>query len=115
MGWIFLLTLLAIAWQVWDKQQKAKALALLAVRQRCQQEGVQLLDDTLVMQRTWPEKRLGRWQLRRDYDFEFSSTGEMRYHGHLVSWGSKVTLLDLQPHRPSAEVISLASRRRAGE
>lgn len=114
MGWILLIAMLLMGWQMWDKQQKARQLALAAVRQRCQQEGVQLLDDTLVIERTWPEKRLGRWDLRRDYGFEFSSTGDLRYRGHLVLWGRKITLLDLQPHRPTAEIIELASRRRSG-
>lgn len=115
MGWILFFTLLGLAWHLWDRQQKARAVAMKAVRQRCEQDQVQLLDDTLVLRRTRPEKRLTQWHWRRDYDFEFSSDGDHRYHGHTVLWGHKVTLIELQAHRPSAEIIPLFGRRRAGE
>ncbi len=121
MGWIFFLALLAVGYQIWPLQQKAKESAVTAVRRRCQQEGLQLLDDTLVLERM-RVKRPGRGQGRlqavgesgkastlpvvvRTYRFEFSSTGDQRYKGLITLQGRKVASIEMEPYRSPNQVL----------
>lgn len=113
LGWLFFLTLLAAVFLVWGREQQARQQALARVRQYCQQEDVQLLDDTLVVTarrlRRLPvltlvgeqprQARPSGWQWLRHYRFEFTSTGEERYQGELVLAGRRVWRIRLQPHR----------------
>ena len=113
LGWLFFLTLLAALFLLWSREQQAKLQALTLVRRHCQQEDVQLLDDTLMLD-SWRLRRLPKlalisadsnrqrpsgWQLMRCYRFEFSSTGDERYSGELVLAGRRLWRLQLQAHR----------------
>ncbi len=112
LGWLFFLTLLAALFLFWSREQQAKLQALALVRRHCQQEDVQLLDDTLMLD-AWRIRRLPKlalvgadsrqrpsgWQVLRHYRFEFSSTGDERYQGELVLAGRRVWRLQLQAHR----------------
>ena len=51
MIWIFFFALLALGYQAWAWQQTAKGQAMQVVKRRCQQEELQLLDDTLVLRK----------------------------------------------------------------
>jgi hypothetical protein len=101
-SWLFALLALALGYWGWQRQQQAKMLALFLVRRHCQQLGLQLLDDTLVMcgirllAGRWLDP--GRWNLERRYRFEFASGGAERYEGELVLHGRRLVSLDLQPH-----------------
>ena len=92
--------LLALVWMFWMVQQRARSLALKHVRKACQQEWVQLLDDTLVLESIRPSRNAaGRFCLERRYGFEFSSTGERRYKGEVHLRGQRVAHLELEPHQ----------------
>ena len=112
LGWIFFFACLALAYIFWNRQQQARLLALHAVRRHCQQEDVQLLDDTLVLERIRIRRipclqlvkgegrsQPGGWRFVRTYRFEFSSTGDERYQGLLTLSGWRVAKLELQAHR----------------
>ena len=112
LGWIFFFACVALGYLFWNRQQQARLLALQSVRRHCQQEDVQLLDDTLVLERIRirriPSLQLvkgegrsqpGGWRLVRTYRFEFSSTGDERYQGLLTLIGRRVAKLELQAHR----------------
>ncbi len=84
----------------WLDAMRAKELARKAGKERCNAEGVNFLDDSVVL------KKLG---LRRDprsgialyrkYLFEFSSDGSVRYRGEIELSNKRVSTLTLEPYR----------------
>lgn len=93
------LGLLCIAGAVWWHGQGVKAFALQKVRKYCEQHGLQLLDETLVLRRFWPARsEQGSIALRRQYRFEFSSTGEYRYKGRIVLLGYRVSSVQVDSY-----------------
>lgn len=99
LGWIFFFTLVAVLYLFWNKQQQARALALSVVRKHCQLQGLQLLDDTLVLDGYQLKRRSHGWSLLRCYQFEFASTGDERYCGLLLLAGRRVERLELDTLR----------------
>lgn len=99
LGWLFFLTLMALLFLFWARQQQAKLTTLKAVRRHCDQEQVQLLDDTLELTSMRVRNGPGGWKLHRNYRFEFSSTGDERYEGKVILAGRRVIGLRLQAHR----------------
>lgn len=93
-----LLLLLALGAGVWFWQD------CLRVRERarqrclrfCRHQGVQLLDDTVALDRLWLQRRAdGRLQLERRYTFEFTTDGNSRHGGLVVMLGEQVQVLAL--------------------
>ncbi len=99
LGWLFFLALMALLYLLWSRQQQARLHALKAVRRHCQEEGVQLLDDTLELTGMRFRHGPGGWRLQRHYRFEFSSTGDERYRGQVILAGRHITGLRLQAYR----------------
>lgn len=94
--WLFLLAL--AAGYLWAGMA-AKDAVRRAVARHCAQLGVQLLDDTVMLVRTRPRRdSRGQVRLQRDYEFEFTSTGEHRYSGIAVLHGRRITQIQLSPH-----------------
>jgi hypothetical protein len=98
-SWLFWI-LVAIAFvSFWWQSDKIKAQALAYVHRYCQDTGLQLLDQTMVLRGVWPIRgESGSLVLRRRYNFEFTSTGEARYQGILTMFGSTIKSLDLEAH-----------------
>lgn len=91
-----LLLLAAFAW-FWMDGLKARETALAAARRACDAEGLQLLDETVAVERLRPARDDGgRLVLRRDYVFEYSRDGFDRHRGTLTLHGRELTLLDLR-------------------
>ncbi|WP_419810294.1 DUF3301 domain-containing protein [Bacterioplanoides sp.] len=99
LGWIFFFALVAVLYLFWNKQQQARVLALQVVRKHCEQQNLQLLDDTLLLDALRLRKRGAGWRLIRCYRFDFSSTGDERYTGHIHLAGRRVEQLELDAHR----------------
>ena len=99
LGWLYFLTACVLLYLFRNRQQQAKSMALKAVRKHCQQEDVQLLDDTLVMSGMAVRRGPGGWRLHREFRFEFSSTGDERYEGKVTLAGRHIIGLRLQAHR----------------
>lgn len=79
---------------------KLKEAALRAVEHRCQQAGVQLLDGTIFLRRLGLARRPdGRLTLKREFQFEFTATGEDRNRGWILVHGRRVAAIELAPHR----------------
>ncbi|MDB6062319.1 MAG: hypothetical protein JWM78_2422 [Verrucomicrobiaceae bacterium] len=88
----------AIVW--WWRGYAVKEVALRATRQHCKELQVQLLDDSVVMRGLWLKRDArGSLCVRRSYMFEFTSTGDERYHGCAVMLGPQLESIQLQPHR----------------
>ena len=97
---LFWLTLTAVACLLWWRGQQAKERALRHVRRYCEELDIQLLDDNIALRAVWLKRDAsGRLSFWRRYHFEFTSTGDERYSGRIVTLGSAVTSIDLEPHR----------------
>lgn len=92
-----LLALAALAW-LWLDSLRARDVAIDAARAACAAEGVQLLDATVAISRlALGRDEDGHVQLKRAYDFEFSSTGDNRLRGSIVLLGHRVLVLRIGP------------------
>lgn len=87
--------LVGLGWLWWDGLNK-RELAVRAARAVCQRTGVQLLDETVAL------RRLGlardgnqRMRVRRDFQFEYTDTGDNRLPGHVYLLGDRVLSADL--------------------
>lgn len=79
----------------WDGLQK-RELALQAARRVCEQAGVQLLDDTVVLRRMSLRRDADlRARVYREYAFEYSSVGDDRQAGRVYLSGNRLLSVDL--------------------
>lgn len=87
---IILVAAAALAWDWWaDRQAADKATS--AARQACESAGVLWLDQNVQRVRKRIARNAeGRLSWRRDFDFEFSTTGEERQLGRVSLLGAKV-------------------------
>jgi hypothetical protein len=84
----------------WWRAYAVKELALKATKAHCEAVGVQLLDDGVALRGFWVRRdAAGNLRLRRSFLFEFTTTGEQRYHGCTVMLGQRVESVQLAPHR----------------
>ena len=90
--------LVGLTWLSMDNL-RAREAAIDAARRACAGDGVQLLDDTVMMVSLRIVRGGGRTVLRRIYQFEFSDNGDNRLAGAVTLAGSRVDTLDLEPHR----------------
>jgi hypothetical protein len=92
------LAVLALGGWYWADALRSRERAVAAGRQVCQREGVQFLDDTVVMTKVAPARNAdGRLAFRRTYRFEFSDTGNNRREGTIVVAAGLVESLDMEP------------------
>lgn len=81
----------------WRDSLGAREQARAASSRACQQMGVQLLDDTVALERLWLRRdRDGRLKLERLYVFEFTDTGQRRQVGSVLLVGWRVEMLHME-------------------
>ncbi|NHN39096.1 DUF3301 domain-containing protein [Pseudomaricurvus alcaniphilus] len=86
----------ALAWQNAGFRDRALGCA----RQHCERMQVQLLDETIALVRiSIGRDQRGNFGLRRQYEFEFTVTGENRYRGQLRLFSRRIESIELQPHQ----------------
>lgn len=92
------------AFALWWSLNSLKQLAFSQAARRCRESNVQILDSTISLKRLWWRRndrgRIALWTL---HEFEFSSTGARRYRGTVVMLGKRTELIDLEPHRITAD------------
>lgn len=91
---LLLLILLAIA-GTWLSLSRSRDRAIQEARTRCQQHGLQLLDETVGLSGLRWRKLEGQRVIERRYTFEVSVDGNDREAGHLWMIGSVLTALIL--------------------
>lgn len=97
---VVLLALFVGACALWWSAHAVKERALVATRNHCRAMGVQLLDDSVVLRGFWLKRdRGGQMRWRRHYEFEFTSTGDERYHGSTIMFGQRIETIQLATHR----------------
>lgn len=81
----------------WLHTQKLKSIAIRAAQKRCDQAGVQFLDFSVIHSKLkFCRDSRGRLRVKRQYWFEFTSTGEHRYQGQVNLLGHQVESVDLE-------------------
>ena len=94
---IVLLLLLGV---YWSSAMKAREIAFSVVKTHCQKMDVLLLDDYVALTGQWLKRdKHGKVKAWRSYQFEFSSTGDERYHGKVVMLGAQVLSIQLEPYK----------------
>ncbi len=97
---LLLITLLLFLGFYWSNAMKAREIAYAAALNHCQKMEVQLLDEYVALNGFWLKRdSRGKWLGWRSYQFEFTSTGEERYQGKIVTLGNKVINIELQAYR----------------
>lgn len=92
---VSLVVLAGLAW-LWFDSLRARDAGVRAVRQACEAEGLQLLDETVAIIGLKPQRNDdGQLVLRRVYEFEYSDTGDNRRRGSVVVLGDRVTILNV--------------------
>jgi hypothetical protein len=95
---LFMVILGLLAWY-WIGGVQAKELAVAVARRNCERHGVQLLDQTVVMEKVRLRRdQRGRLLPCRYYHFEFSLEGEERRSGGVVIHAGRASglYLDLE-------------------
>jgi hypothetical protein len=81
---------------------RVRELALQAARRACEQDSVQLLDQTVSMRRiSLSRDQAGRWRIWRQYHFEYSIDGLEREHGNVIMLGNRMQALVMADPRPT--------------
>jgi hypothetical protein len=99
LGEVVLILVLA-AYAVYTFQAlRVRELALQAARRSCDREGVQLLDQTVSMQRlSLSRDATGSWRVWRQYRFEYTVDGAERERGHVIMLGNRMQALVMAEH-----------------
>jgi hypothetical protein len=109
---VVMLVLGLLAW-LWMDALRARERVLALCKDASQDLGVQLLDQTVAMvQMGLGRNEYGRIQIRRRYQFEFSTNGHDRLTGHAVLFGKRLELLQMD--FPDGAVILPVSQAGAG-
>lgn len=97
---LFWLALTACLCLMWWQNLKVREYATRQVRAYCQQQDVQLLDESIALKSMKPRRNSkGLLELERCYQFSFTSTGDERYDGLIRLSGRRVQGFELPPHR----------------
>lgn len=97
---LLLFALFAAGFSFWWNTLGIKPFALRAAQRHCDEMGVQLLDETIVLRRARLKRdRQGALRVWRSFRFEFSTTGDARYRGRVELLGNRVMDVQLEPHR----------------
>ena len=91
---------LAIAFiAFWWQSDQIKLFAISHIIKYCSAKNLQLLDQTMVLKGLWLVRSdSGSLSLRRRYNFEFTSTGEVRNIGIIELIGKRINKLELEAH-----------------
>lgn len=93
---LILLILLFVLTLLWLDGARARELAIGISKAACKRQGLQLLDDTVFMQRIglrWTSRGL---RFRRMYRFEYSAEGTLRQSGYVLMIGTELEIIHLQ-------------------
>ncbi len=99
------LVLVGLGALYWWQSGLFKGRARQLATEHCRQLDLQLLDQSMVITGFWPlRSSTGTLVFRRRYQFEFSSTGDRRYHGELILEGMVLKSINLEAYKlPGSE------------
>ena len=101
-----LFVVLVSAFLYWLDSIRAKEIATLHSRQACKKYLLEFLDETVSIKKL-RLRRNSRGQLAfyREYQFEFTSTGERRYKGVTRLLGKQLLDVELEPYKFEEEIV----------
>ena len=95
---------LLLIYGVWQ-HNNISMLARDSARHCCQQAGVQLLDQNILLKSIRIQRSAhALWAFKRHYRFEFSSVGDTRYQGWIDVLGNRVIHSELEPFKTRATI-----------
>lgn len=96
MEWVLWAALAGVV-AFWWYGMRAREVATAVVRRACRRDGLQLLDETVALQRLRPARDPnGRFCWRRTYRFEFLAASERRHEGAVELVGYRPAGLSLE-------------------
>ena len=84
----------------WFDSIRAKEIATKHASAECKKVLIEFLDDTVVIKKVRLRRDTqGRIAIYREYQFEFSSTGEYRYKGLVRLLGKYLIDVEMEPYQ----------------
>ena len=84
----------------WLDSIRAKENATKYAKERCKKVQLEFLDDTVLMKKVRLRRNTqGQLSIYREYEFEFSSTGEFRYNGKIRLLGRHLLDVEMEPYQ----------------
>ena len=95
---LFFIFVIALLIWFWYDTMQAREQAIVLGKRHCQNDGLQLLDETVSLS-SLKLRRNGDGQMmfRRVYDFEFSDNGDNRRVGSITLLGRHTESIQLEP------------------
>jgi len=89
----------------WLDSIRAKENATKHARQSCKNVLLEFLDDTVLIKKVRLRRNSrGQLSIYREYQFEFSSTGDYRYKGQVRLLGQAPIGIHMEPYKFDSEV-----------
>ena len=103
---LLLIAVLVVVVLYWWDTAYTNELALKKCRYLCRNAQLQLLDNTVMRQRTWLGRSAsGGVQLCRIYSFDYSDDNEARWQGYIVTLGRHVAETSMDPRHVAGRTI----------
>ncbi len=97
---LLLLCGVVMAAAFWWRTNELKQIAYQVARRRCDESGVQFLDDSVVLSKVRLRRNdEGRMTLLCHFNFEFATVGDIRYCGELQFLGRCLSAVEMEPHK----------------
>lgn len=94
------LIILVSVFLYWLGSIRAKEIATNYSRDACQKVSLEFLDQTVSLKKVRLRRNSsGHLNFYREYQFEFTSTGEHRYKGRLKLLGKSLLGVEMEPHQ----------------
>jgi len=95
---IIILLFFSIAY--WLDSIRAKENATQYAKESCKKVLLEFLDDTVLIKKVRLRRNVnGQLSIFREYQFEFSSTGEFRYKGCIRLLGHQLIGVEMEPYQ----------------
>lgn len=95
-----ILILLIASLFYWFDSIRAKENATKHAKNACKKVLLEFLDDTVLMKKVRLRRNAhGQMSIYREYEFEFSSTGEFRYKGQVRLLGQYLLDVEMEPYQ----------------
>ena len=84
----------------WFDGIRAKENATQHAKNACKKVLIEFLDDTVLIKKVRLRRNTqGQIAIYREYEFEFSSTGELRYKGQVRLLGQYLVDVEMEPYK----------------
>lgn len=95
---IVYILILFILFYGWWRNSNVREKAVITAKNHCKHLNLQLLDESVAGNGWKPHWANHQPCIKRTYQFEFSSTGRIRYQGYIVFVGNTLSSIWLSPH-----------------